>query len=99
MLRMIKDGITAQATANQFNNSLNQVKTITDSQWSLETVQFKQPRRNHLCLGDKIRVLHLMEKHENQCVVSRICKIHPKTTHNIMKQRSTILDAEARGSL
>ena len=79
ILRMVKSGITQQATENQFDIEVTEVETILNAQANLETFSNREVSRKNLSPGDKLRVLPLMQIHKNQAHVGRICKVHRKT--------------------
>ena len=61
MIRILKSGITHQATANQFGLELSDVQTLLQSQTQLEKISTSENSRKNLELGDKLRILHLYQ--------------------------------------
>ena len=97
VLRMVKAGITPQATGSQFGIELDEVEGIVRSEATLLTMTTPEASRNNLTLGDKLCVRHLLDLHRNKSQVSRICKVHRKTVKNIEIKRAKLLADEANG--
>ena len=97
VIRMVDDGITPQAVANQFDVTVDKVLSIMQTRHTLESMDKSPSKRFNLSLGDKLRVIHMMDIHKNQTTVGRICKIHRRTVKNVLDKRESILSADIKG--
>ena len=98
VIRMVDDGIIPQAAANQFDITVENVMSIMQTRKQVESFEKSQTKRNNLSLGDKLRVLLLMNIYKNQAQVARIDKIHRKTAKNVLDSRESIHAAEISGT-
>ena len=97
VLRMVKAGIAPLGTRNEFGIEHDEVERIVRSEVKLLTMTTAESSPNNLTLGDKLRILHLLDVHRNKSQVSRICKVHRKTVKNIESKRAKLLASEENG--
>ena len=81
---MADDGIVNQATSNQFEITIDYVTSIIAVRGNLESFEKLAPLRKNLILGNKLRVLHLMDLHNNKILVGSMCKIDRKTVRKVL---------------
>ena len=72
--------------------------SIIQTRKQVESCEKSHTKRNNLSLGDKLRVLQLMNIHKNQAQVAFICKIHRKTIKNVLDSLENIHAAEISGT-
>ncbi len=70
MIRTADDRITFQAIANQFNTDVKNVRYIVDSRDLHRQLCKTSDKRKNLTLGDKIKILHFMEK--KHCTATKV---------------------------
>ena len=98
VLCMANAVIINEAIANQFDIPIDCIISIITAREKLEYAETSALQRKNLTLGDKLRVLDLMDLHNNKSLVGCITKIDRKTVRNILFCHEKHLSDELRGT-
>eukprot|EP00171_Calliarthron_tuberculosum_P023727 IDg23727t1 len=98
ILRFLDEGNTVQEASATFNLDATSVTQIKNTRHFLEGIVSTNSRRRNLTLGDKLKVLHFIDKENSIKQAADKYSVSTRTVRRIVNARTTLVEMDSAGS-